>query len=129
MGRKETEINLYKSPIETMYEQPQFITEIEQKVRSGFDSAVMTVVRRVGVNVDREELLKALAYDRNQYKTGYLDGLSDGRRARDSEIVRCKDCKHRQQYDCNNITLVGTKCGVTDEWFCADGERKENENG
>lgn len=42
------------------------------------------------------------------------------------EVVRCKDCKHRQQYDCNNITLGGTKCGVTDDWFCADGERSED---
>lgn len=43
------------------------------------------------------------------------------------EVVRCKDCKHREQYDCNHITLGGTKCGVTDDWFCADGERKETE--
>lgn len=44
------------------------------------------------------------------------------------EVVRCKDCKHREQYDCNNIMLDGTKCGVTDDWFCADGERKETED-
>lgn len=43
-------------------------------------------------------------------------------------LTRCKDCKHRQQYDCNNITLGGTKCGVTDDWYCADGERKETED-
>lgn len=41
------------------------------------------------------------------------------------EIVRCKDCKHREEYECNNIMLGGTKCGVTDDWYCADGERKE----
>lgn len=44
------------------------------------------------------------------------------------EVVRCKDCKHRQQYECDNIMLGGTKCGVTDDWFCADGERKETED-
>ncbi len=41
-------------------------------------------------------------------------------------IVRCKDCKHREQYQCNHIMLGNTKCGVTDDWFCADGERRED---
>ena len=40
------------------------------------------------------------------------------------EVVRCKDCKHRDKYECNYISLGGTKCGVTDDWFCADGERR-----
>ena len=42
-------------------------------------------------------------------------------------VVRCKDCKHREQYECNYIMLGNTKCGVTDDWFCADGERKEDD--
>ena len=41
------------------------------------------------------------------------------------ELIRCKDCKHRDRYECNHIRLGETKCGVTDDWFCADGERKE----
>lgn len=43
------------------------------------------------------------------------------------EIIHCKDCKHREKYECGNITLGSTKCSVTDNWFCADGERKEAE--
>lgn len=42
-------------------------------------------------------------------------------------VVRCKDCKHRNGYECNHIMLGNTKCGVTDDWFCADGERKDGE--
>lgn len=49
------------------------------------------------------------------------------------DIVRCKECKHREKYPCNEITfyecshlrLYGTKVGVEDDWFCADGERRE----
>ena len=49
------------------------------------------------------------------------------------DIVRCKECKHREKYSCNEITfyecshlrLYGTKVGVEDDWFCADGERSE----
>ena len=43
-------------------------------------------------------------------------------------VVWCKDCIHREQYDCNHIMLGNTKCGVTDDWFCADGERREEDD-
>jgi hypothetical protein len=51
----------------------------------------------------------------------------------EQEIVRCKDCKYRTKRTCNNIELWEcnhiryelAKCGVTDDWFCADGEREE----
>jgi hypothetical protein len=32
------------------------------------------------INVDREELLNALQYDRGQYEKGYRDGQRDGQR-------------------------------------------------
>ena len=32
------------------------------------------------------------------------------------DIVRCKECKHREEYPC--------KVYHDDDWFCADGERK-----
>ena len=40
------------------------------------------------------------------------------------EVVRCKDCKHR------NRLAYCPLCGVMvtpDDYFCADGERKETE--
>lgn len=42
------------------------------------------------------------------------------------ELVRCNDCKHRETYECP----VHVGCSVDgydepDDWFCADGERKE----
>ena len=51
------------------------------------------------------------------------------------DIVRCKECRHREKYpcdeiefyECNHLRLHGTKVGVKDDWFCADGERKESE--
>jgi hypothetical protein len=41
-------------------------------------------------------------------------------------VVRCKDCKNRNRYECDHIKLGETKCGVTDDWYCADGERKDD---
>ena len=48
------------------------------------------------------------------------------------DIVRCKECKHRKKYpcdeiefyECNHLRLHGTKVGDEDDWFCADGERE-----
>ena len=36
------------------------------------------------------------------------------------EIIRCKDCKKYMTIHC---TCDG--CCISDEWYCADGERKE----
>lgn len=48
------------------------------------------------------------------------------------EIVRCKDCKHYNTYECENDNVLRRikDCGcyppfwVDPEWFCADGERR-----
>ena len=41
------------------------------------EKMIMKAIREVGVNVDKEELIKALQYDRNQYTKGYEDGKND----------------------------------------------------
>lgn len=109
---------MWESPIQMITD--DIIKDLVQKQ----DELLIESVRRVGFNIDKDELLKALNYDRDQYEKGY----DDGRSARDSEIVRCKDCKHRNKYECNHIMLGGTKCGVTEDWYCADGERKETDD-
>ena len=44
-------------------------------------------------------------------------------------VVRCKDCKHYETKDCANgfgwCNRNGTGHGSTDDWYCADGERRE----
>ena len=86
-SRKVGEVGMsYKSPIELIMGQLQ--TSIEDQIFSA--------VQQVGINVDKEELIKALNYNREQYWHGYQD--------RDAEIVRCKDCKHYAVEDhCGNF--------------------------
>lgn len=56
------------------------------------------------------------------------------------EVVHCKDCKYRYKmachkaefYECSHIGLTSktgkiTHVGVTDDFFCADGEKKDEE--
>ena len=38
---------------------------------------ILTVTAEYGINVNKDELIKALQYDRNQYQRGYMDGRRD----------------------------------------------------
>lgn len=58
----------YKSPIE--YVKSKISREIEEEV--------MKAVQNVGIQVDKDELFKALNYDRDQYKRGYEEGMEVG---------------------------------------------------
>lgn len=40
-----------------------------------------------------------------------------------TQIVRCKYCKKQGSYDCHITSLTGQTS--SDDWFCADGEKKE----
>lgn len=55
------------------YESP--ITVIFDDVRSTIDDYIMTQIGRVGVVIDKEELIKAINYDRDQYSKGLKEGL------------------------------------------------------
>lgn len=62
---------MYKSPIEKVY------SELQMQIVQEEENTVMKAVRNVGLNVDKEELIRALQYDRNQYTKGYKDGKND----------------------------------------------------
>ena len=58
----------YKSPIEMI------MGQMHMEIENGIYSAV----QGYGINVDKEELIRALQYDRGQYEKGYADGLRHG---------------------------------------------------
>lgn len=47
------------------------------------------------------------------------------------ELVRCKDCKHlKQEFQWNGMPYKTCEFhgnGFPDDWYCADGERKDDE--
>lgn len=97
----------YQSPIEV----------IQSQMRNQIEGEIYRAVMNVGVNVDKDELVKALEYDRNQYQKGYKD--------RDDQIIRCKDCKNHECTDMYGDYV----CEIdgshrSPDWFCADGERR-----
>lgn len=56
---------MYKSPIEVTTEEMKFF----------YDWDVVRAVQKYDINVDKEELLKALKYDRGQYEKGFKCGV------------------------------------------------------
>ena len=60
-------MGMYRSPIEIIYGQMQ--TQME--------GDILKAVQSYYPNVDKEELLRALQYDRDQYNKGYADGKAE----------------------------------------------------
>ena len=57
-----------------MYESP--INIIISKLCTNLESDCLQAVQRYGFDVDKEELARALCYDREQYEKGYMDGYN-----------------------------------------------------
>lgn len=58
---------MYSSPIEIIY----------SDVQHRFEDGLFKAIQKVDIKVNKDELLKALAYDRNQYEKGYADAVAD----------------------------------------------------
>ena len=111
-------MGMYKSPIEIIYGQMQ--TQME--------GDILRAVQSYFPNVDKEELLRALQYDRDQYHKGYADGRRDAM----DELVCCENCDWYRPHE--DGICVNPKCGkswygcpVPPEHFCSYGERRERE--
>ena len=74
----------YESPI-TM-----FIGQLETQI----ENDIISVVQRVGVDVDRDELLRALQHDRNQYNKGFNDARAHAHWIIDEggQWAECSNC-------------------------------------
>lgn len=67
---------MYKSPIELIMGQ----------LRTQVDGEIFKAIQDVNVQVDKDELIKALQYDRNQYEKGWEDGCNEKLRKFAEEI-------------------------------------------
>lgn len=57
-----------------MYESP--INIIQGEMQMWVEGETYKALQNVGIDVNKEELLKALQYDRNQYEKGYKEGYA-----------------------------------------------------
>ena len=80
---------MYESPIEKIYGDIQ-----SQIIKQDEENVIYTVNQAVGYSVDRNELIKALKYDREQYNKGYHDGLNANKWIPVSERLPEKDGRY-----------------------------------
>lgn len=111
---------MYRSPIDLNIS--QVIEQQAKEAAEKFDNLIFNAVYEVVPSVDKEELFRALHYDRDQYNKGFVDGKA----AAMNELVVCRDCKwfrEKTEFLDRHCTLVGN-C-VDEDHFCSYGERWE----
>ena len=69
-----------------MYEGP--ITLVTDNIAVHIDEEILKGVQNIGINIDRAELIRALAYDRDQYKKGYADRDDEYGHGRKTVFIR-----------------------------------------
>lgn len=73
-----------------MYESPIVLMEKVDKISKDFgeklEDHVVEVIRSYYVNVDKEELVKALKYDRDQYDKGFKDGYEKAKKEMEEKV-------------------------------------------
>lgn len=74
---------MYKSPIEIIYGQ----------LNLQFENDLVKAVQDCEIHVDKEELIKALKYDREQYEKGYKDAKALEEKS--AKTVGCYGCANR----------------------------------
>ncbi len=92
---------MYESPIQVDFYnlEPQFKSFVE-KINEGYENRIIaTIQEKLNVQVNKEELIKALNYDREQYIKGYGDAKATFYKKGNWEPIpcanryRCSCCK------------------------------------
>ena len=94
---------MYKSPIQI------YTDRIIESTKSKFDEQCMKAVVNVGIDVDKDELIKALKYDRNQYEKGYQDCTEEHVKVLEKQLdIAIKDlCLTAKGADaCNSLDVL-----------------------
>ena len=99
---------MYNSPINIIYGQMQ--TQME--------GDILRAVQQYGINVDKEELIRALRYDRDQYDRGFADSYMNAQQ----ELVMCSGCKY---YEYGHCRFWNAK--IHPENYCSWGENKSED--
>ena len=96
-----------------MYESPISIQKmVEHNIRESIDGAIYEAVLKTDVHVDKDELIRALRYDRDQYAKGYADGK------RDAEQHGQWTCDEDDGF--NNFDWHCTECGRSIGYRCGN---------
>ena len=113
-----------------MYESP--IKVFQGNLEMQFEGEILKAVQRADITVDRDELIRALRYDREQYQKGFDDARKGA-----VPVVMCEDFKHLCVWNRKYIYAFCPKTNIvflpfdkdTRTFFCSLGERKDGGDG
>lgn len=69
---------------------------ISSQMNMQMEGEILKAIRNVGIIVDKEELIKALNYDRGQYSKGFENGYNKA-------IDDCKELTFREVVYCDSL--------------------------
>ncbi len=119
----------YQSPVEI----------ICGNMKTKFEGDVIEVIRSYDIKVDKDELIKALQYDRHQYEKGFADACKLNTKGewisnRQTDELICSlcgaiapvDCEKERFYRSNYCPNCGAKMkeGTTQKYFSPEEVRK-----
>ena len=90
-------MNGYESPV-TLFEGPWH--QIAEKISKDTDSFIFDSITSLGISIDKEELIKAIQYDRDQYSKGYKNGYDAGYKAAMEGVQSLADFMSNVRRDC-----------------------------
>lgn len=110
---------MYESPIQMI------VTKMQSQIEEQEGRILMKAVHDVGFDVDKHELMKALAYDRNQYQKGYDDAMRNAVPldklcewlAAEYVSIPCHLCDYFENGKCSVENDMKTTCpNSADDW-------------
>lgn len=97
--------------------------EIVEKMSNQIEKDIMEVVLNCGIKVDKDELVKALSYDRKQYEKGYADGQRAGERmakvktVEKPNVFKCSECgQYFHSTAWGSSVEYCSRCGAKLDW-------------
>lgn len=116
----------YKSPVSLELEYDR-MGKIEKQIIDQSEKYIARAIMKVtNLEVDKDELVKALNYDRGQFDEGYRQGYE----AREKEIVRCKDCEYYNAKENTAYVMCPVDEGIDNilpNDFCRWAKRRERQ--
>jgi Protein of unknown function (DUF551). len=121
---------MYESPITAM------ISDITTEMQQEQDREIMNAILSVGISVDKDELVKALSYDRQQYGKGYAEGYAAAQADTPHWISVEErlpgDCEHvlcRIEEECMYYDATGGEVFAMDSYLCEAHYRRGKHKG
>ena len=98
----------------------------QSELQTAIEDETLHVAQSMGVNVNREELFKALAYDRDQYVKGYEAGYNEAYREMHDFAANMRPATPEERQSCREyLDKISTPTGIN-IWNLFENNGNEN---